>query len=264
METFWRDLKQAFRILRQSPGFTATAIAALALGIGANTAIFSVVNTVLLKPLAFPDPGRIVSLMNSDPQGNFAAASVPKYNTWRKQTKVLEDVAAFDTGGPGLNLSGGDRPEQLKGIHVSYEFFHLFGAQTILGRTFTAGEDRPRGGNVIVLSNGLWQRRFGGDPKMVGKTLTLGGEAYTIIGVLASGFTFDPMPDVYLPFQADPNSTNQGHYFRAAARLKPGVSLASAKAALNLAGQEFKRLFPNAIGPKSSFTVDPLPGTAGP
>src|SRR6185369_12051251 len=126
----------------------ATAISALALGIGANTAIFSVVNTVLLKPLPYPQPDRIVLLMNSGPQGTSAAASVPKYNIWRAQTQVLDDVAAYDTGGPGINISGGDRPEQAKGIHVSREFFHLFGAPVVLGRTFTAEEDRPRGGRV--------------------------------------------------------------------------------------------------------------------
>ncbi len=252
------DLKHALRVLRQSPGFTATAISALALGIGANTAIFSVVNTVLLKPLAFPQADRIVTLLTSTPQGGFPAASVPKYNTWRRQTQVIEDVAAFDTGGPGLNLGGGDRPEQLKGIHVSYEFFHLFGAQTDYGRTFTAEEDRPRGGNVIVLSNGLWRRRFGSDPGIVGKALTLGGESYIVIGVLARGFTFDPPPDVYLPFQADPESTNQGHFFRAAARLKPGVSLSAAQAALKLAGEEFKRRYPNSMDPKTSFSAAPM------
>jgi predicted permease len=252
------DLKHAFHMLRQSPGFTATAITALALGIGANTAIFSVVNTVLLKPLAFPEPDRIVTLLTTTPQGSFPGASVPKYNTWRRQTQVLEDVSAYDTGGPGLNLGGGDHPEQLKGIHVSYEFFHLFGARAAIGRTFTAAEDRPRRGNVIVLSDGLWQRRFGSDPGTVGKSLTLGGEAYTVIGVLASGFTFDPSPDVYLPFQADPDSTNQGHYFQAAARLKPGVSLSSAKAALHLAGEEFKRRYPGGMDPKMSFSAEPM------
>jgi len=258
METLIADIKQAFRMFRQSPGFTATAVSALALGIGANTAIFSVINTVLLMPLPFPAPDRIVVLMNTSPQGSGPGASVPKYNLWRRQTNVLEDIAAYDTGGPGLNLSGGDRPEQLKGIHVSYEFFHLFGATPILGRTFTADEDRPRGGHFIVLSNGLWQRRFGSDPAIVGKTLALGGEPYTVIGVLGPDFAFDPPADLYLPFQADPNSTNQGHYFQSAARLKPGVSLGSAKAALNLAGEEFKRRYPTVIGPRNSFTVEPM------
>jgi len=258
MEILVSDLKHAFRMLRQSPGFTGAAVSALALGIGANTAIFSVINTVLLKPLAFPQPERIVMLMNSAPQGTFPAASVPKYNNWRRRTQVLEDVSAYDTGGPGLNLSGGDRPEQLKGIHVSYEFFHLFGGQAALGRTFIKDEDRPRGGNVVVLSNGVWQRRFGSNPGMVGKSISLGGELYTVIGVLTSNFTFDPPADLYLPFQADPNSTNQGHYFQVAARLKPGVSLNSAKADLNLAGEEFKRTYPGALGPTGSFTVEPM------
>ena len=144
MGIFAADLKSAFRTLRQSPGFTAAALATLALGIGANTAIFSVMNTVLLHPLPYPEPDRIVVLMNSSPQGSGPAASVPKYNLWRAQTQVLEDVSAYDTGGPGLNVSGGDRPEQLKGIHVSHEFFRLFGAQTAVGRTFTPAEDRPQ------------------------------------------------------------------------------------------------------------------------
>ena len=258
MGTLTADIKHAFRMFRQNPAFTATAISALALGIGANTAIFSVINAVILKPLPFPDAGRIVVLMNSSPQGSGPAASVPKFNVWRKQTQALDDVAAYDTGGPGLNLSGGDRPEQLKGIHVSQAFFHLFGARTILGRTFTVEEDRPRGGNFVVLSSGTWQRRFGSDPSVVGKAIALGGESYTVIGVIASDFAFDPPPDLYLPFQADPDSTNQGHYFRVAGRLKPGVSLGSAKAALGLAAAEFRRAFPNAIGPQGSFTVEPM------
>ena len=258
MEILVADLKHALRLLRQSPGFAVAAISALALGIGANTAIFSVTNAVLLRPLPYPLSDRIVVLMNSSPQGTFPAASVPKYNVWRRQTQVLEDIAAYDTGGPGLNVSGADRPEQLKGIHVSYEFFHLFGAQPVLGRIFTSAEDLPHGGNLVVISNGLWKRRFGSDPTIIGKTLSLGGEPYTIIGVLGSSFSFDPPADLYLPFQADPNSTNQGHFFRAAARLKPGVTLSAAKAALDVAGGEFKRLYPGANGPKNSFTVEPM------
>jgi putative ABC transport system permease protein len=252
------DIKHAFRMFRKSPGFTATAVAALALGIGANTAIFSVINAVILKPLPFPGADRIVVLMNTSPQGSGPAASVPKYNVWRRQTSVLEDVAAYDTGGPGLNLNSGDRPEQLKGVHVSQEFFRLFGARTVLGRTFTPEEDRPGGGNTVVLSNGVWQRRFGSAPSIIGKSIALGDESYTVIGVLSPEFAFDPAPDLYLPFQADPNSTNQGHYFRVAARLKQGISLGAAKAAMNLAGDEFRRLFPQAIGPRNSFTVEPM------
>ena len=258
MDILLADLKQSFRGLRRSPGFMAAAVSVLALGIGANTAIFSLINTVLLKPLPYPRADRIVVLMNSSPQGSGPAASVPKYNIWRRQTQVLEDVAAYDTGGPGLNLAGGGRPEQVKGIHVSREFFSLFGGRTALGRTFTAGEDSPGGRTVVVLSNGLWQRRFGSDPNIVGKDLTLGGESYTVIGVLASTFSFDTPADLYLPFQADPNSTNQGHYFRVAARLKPGVALGPAQAALALAAEQFRRTFPAAMGPQMSFTVLPM------
>jgi len=258
METLAKDLKLAFSLLRRSPGFTLTAVWALALGIGANTAIFSVVNAVLLKPLPYPQPDRMVQLMNSTPQGNFAGASVPKYNIWRAQTQVLEDVAAYEEGGPGINMSSGDRPEQLRGIHVSYEFFPLFGAKVALGRSFSAAEDRPGGGNVVVLSNGLWQRRFGGTPEVIGKGVRLGGEVYTVIGVLAEGFSYNPPPDIYLPFQADANSVQQAHYFNAAARLRPGISLGAAQAAMKLAAEEFRRKFPNALGPKGSFTVEPL------
>lgn len=258
METLFADLKHAFRLLRQSAGFTITAISALALGIGANTAIFSVVNAVLLKPLPFPEPDRIVLLMNSSPQGTGTAASVPKYNVWRAQTQVLDDVAAYDTGGPGMNVAGGDRPEQVKGIHVSHEFFRLFGARVVLGRTFLPEEDRPGGGHVAVLGNGLWQRRFGSDASVVGKSLTLGSEPYTIVGVLAPGFDFDTSPDLYIPFQADPNSTQHAHYFRVAGRLKPGVSLKAAKAGLALAAEEFRRKYPAAIGAQGSFTVEPM------
>ncbi len=255
METFIGDLRHAWRVLWHNTGFTLTAIAVLALGIGASTAIFSVVNAVLLEPLPFPDPNRLVTLMNSTPNGNYDAASVPKYNVWRRQTQVLTNIAAFDGGGPGINLTG-DRPEQIKGIHASHEFFPLFGIRTVLGRTFSEDEDRPGGGKVAVLSEGLWQRRYGSDPSIVGKAIELGGEPYTVIGVVAHSFAVAPAPDLYLPFQADANSINQGHYFKSWARLKPGISLNAAKAALNLAGGEFRRQFPDAISDKNSFTVE--------
>jgi putative ABC transport system permease protein len=257
MGTLVHDLKHTVRMLRRSPGFTVTAIAALALGIGANTAIFSVVNAVLLKPLPYPDPDRIVQLMGVTPQGNFSAASVPMYNAWRAQTQALEDVAAYDTGGPGVNIAGGDRPEQVKGIHASHQFFRLFGVPITLGRAFTADEDRPRGPRLVLISDGLWHRRFGADPNIAGKPISLGREPYTILGVLGPGFSFgsSASPDLLLPFQADPDSTQQVLYFSAAARLKPGIGVAAANAALDLTAQEFKRKFPGTLGPKTTFGV---------
>ncbi len=256
MSEFLGDLRYSFRVLIANPAFTFTAIAALALGIGANTAIFSVVDAVLLKPLSYPDPDRMVQMMNVVPDGNWSGASPTKFNNWRAQTSVLQDVSAYDFGGPGFNLTG-SVPEQVHGLHVSEAYFRLFGAPIMLGRTFTLREDSPNGGKVVVISYGLWQRKFGGNPNIVGTTLSLGNEPYTILGVVGKSYLADPEADIWLPFQIDPNSTNQGHYFMAAARLKPGVTLAQANAQLKLAYGEFKRRYPLA-DPKASFGVQPL------
>jgi putative ABC transport system permease protein len=260
-ENLLQDIRYAIRMLRRSPGFTATAIAALALGIGANTAIFTVVNTVLLQPLAYPHPDRLVQLELSGPEGNANITSIPKYDIWREQTQVLQDVAAYDEGGPGVNLTGGDRPEQLKGVHVSASFFPLFGASMAAGRAFSADEDRPGGARLVVISNGLWRRRFAADPNLVGKNIELGGEPYLVTGVLAATFNSDPPADIYLPLQADPNSTDQAHYLHSAARLKPGVTLAQAQAAMKVAAEQYKRKFPGAMGPNEGFTAEPLRDT---
>jgi putative ABC transport system permease protein len=257
-ENLLQDIRYAFRMLRRSPGFTATAIAALALGIGANTAIFTVVNTVLLQPLAYPQPDRLVQLELSGAGGNGNVTSIPKYTIWREQTQVFQDVAAYDRGGPGVNLTGGDRPEQLKGVHVSASFFPLFGASMAAGRAFSEDEDRPGGARLVVIGNGLWRRRFAADPNLVGKDIELGGEPYLVTGVLAARFSSDPPADIYLPLQADPNSTDQAHYLRSAARLKPGVSLAQAQAAMKLAADQYKRKFPGTMGPQDSFAAAPL------
>jgi putative ABC transport system permease protein len=256
MSDFLGDLRYSFRVLIANPAFTFTAIAALALGIGANTAIFTVVNTVLLKPLSYPDPDRIVQLLNTEPDGQWPGASPTKFNNWRAQTSVLQDVTAYDFGGPGFNLTGAV-PEQIHGIHVSEAYFRLFGAPIMLGRTFTPQEDSPNGGKVVVISYGLWQRKFGGNPNIVGTALSLGNEPYTILGVLGQSFRSDPVSDIWLPFQIDPNSTNQGHYFMVAARLKPGITLAQANAQLKLAYGEFRRRWPLA-DPKAGFAVQPL------
>src|SRR6476619_1026239 len=134
MESLIKDVKHSLRMFLQSPGFTIAAVGALALGIGANTAIFSVVNTVLLKPLTYPDPDRIVQFLLTSPDGSGAAASVPKFAAWKEQTAVFHDVSAYDFGGPGLNLTGGAFPEQVKGIHVTGDYFKLFGAPVERGR----------------------------------------------------------------------------------------------------------------------------------
>jgi putative ABC transport system permease protein len=260
MGDFLRDVKHSLRMFRQAPGFTLAALAALTLGIGANTAIFSVVDSVLLKPLPFPDPDGLVQFLNVGPKGTRPDASVTKFNVWRQQTSAFQDAAAYVFG--VMNLTGSDRPEQLPSARVTAEFFRLFGAQTALGRTFTAEEDRPNGGRVVVISYGLWQRRFGGDPQVVGRTvLPLSGDSYVVIGVLAPSFNraqFDPFADVWTPFQMDPASTDQAHYFTAAARLRPGISMAMANIQMQAAAEQFRAKFPKAIDPRGSFGVQRL------
>ena len=161
MEDLWRDLRFALRALGKTPGFTIIAILVIAVGIGVNTAVFSVINAVLLKPLTYPDPQALVELRNTSAQGSFPGANIPKFNIWHQQTTIFQQVAAYDFGGAGLNITGGDHPEQVQGIHVSADYFALFGAPVVAGRTFTAAEDSPHGGHVAVLSYGLWKSRYG-------------------------------------------------------------------------------------------------------
>ena len=256
MANLWNDVKHSLHMFFKNPGFTIAAVAALALGIGANTAIFTVVNAVLLKPLNYPDADRIVQFFNVSPDGRGNAASVPKFHVWQQQTNVFREVAAYDFAGPGFNITG-DRPEQVHGLHVTEGYFRLFGAPVMLGRTFTPQEDAPNGGKVVVLSDGLWQRKFGGNPKVVGQALSLGNQPYTIIGVLGKQFQSDPEADIWLPFQFEPNSTNQGHYFLASAMLRPGITLVQANAQMKLAASQFHRIYPES-NPQQSFEVAPL------
>jgi putative ABC transport system permease protein len=257
LSDFWDNLKHAVRMFRRNPGFTFAAIAALALGIGINTSIFTVVDTVLLKPLTYPDADRIVQFLHKSPDGQGTGTSIPDFLTYEQQSSVFQDVAAYDFGGPGFNLTG-DRPEQVHGIHVTEAYFRLFGAPVLLGRTFTAQEDSPTGGKVVILSYGLWQRKFGGNPNIIGSALSLGNEPFTIVGVLGKSFFSDPEADILLPFQFDRNTNNQGHYFVAAGRLKPGVTLPQANALLKVATDQFRRRYPLAIEPTTVFAAEPL------
>ena len=259
METFLQDLKHSARMFWQNRGFTAAAIAALALGIGLNTAIFSVVNTVLLKPAPFPEPDRLVLFMNTSPQGAGQGASPAKFQHWAEQTAVVEEVSAFRTG--VVNWTGGDFPEQLRSAQVSANYFRLFGAPLIRGRTFSAEEDRPKGSQVVVISEGFWTRRFANDPGIIGKKILLGGDPHVVIGVVGSGFDFrefGPAPDVWVPFQLEPNTRDQGHYFTAAGRLKAGVTVQQAKGQLARSGEDFKRKFPGALQNNQGFSVEPI------
>ena len=257
MDALLNDLRYTIRTLIKAPVFTLAAVAALTLGIGANTAIFSVVNAVLLKPVAAPEPERIVFLMNTSPRGSNTGASPAKFAHWRAQTSVLDAVSAFRSN--VVNYTSSGIPEQLRAGQVSADFFRLFGAPLVLGRTFSEDEDRPNGQKVAVLSHGLWTRRFGSERNIVGRSITLGGEPYEVIGILGPDFdveSFGLNPELWIPFQIDPNTTDQGHYFRVAGRLKSGVSLEQAQARLQLSAQDYRARFPDAIGPKDAFGVE--------
>jgi len=202
LEALVQDVRFGLRMLRKSPGFTLVAVLTLALGIGATTAIFTVVDRVLLQPLGYPDPDRVVFMMQTFPQGSSPIISIPKYVLFKEQTRILEEFCLHDIGNLRVSLTGGDVPEQLRGMHVSADFFPLIGIQLVAGRTFTAEEDVPNGPRLAVVGNGLWRRRFGSDPNMVGKTIDLDNEPYTVIGVM----TPTPSPDfsdvdLYLPIQ---------------------------------------------------------------
>ena len=260
MDAFLKDLKHSTRMFLQAPGFTGAAIAALALGIGANTAIFSVVNTVLLKPIAFPDPDRIVTFQNTFKQGGRSPTASPsEYNAWRRVTNAFQDVSAFAFN--VANLTGEALPEQIQATRASADFFRLCGATLVYGRTYTPEEDLPRAPKTAVLAYAFWQRRFGGDPQAIGKHITLSGERYEIIGVVGPNLKIeiDQPPDVYIPFQLDPNKVDNGHYFTVIGRLKPGVTLAAANAQLEAAYAQYRR--ENALPfdfPQTGFGAQPL------
>ncbi len=253
---FWRDVLSGLRQLRRSPGFTIAAVAALALGIGANTAIFSVVNTVLLKPLTYPDADRMVDFLAHTTGLANNLHNIPEFHFFERQTKIFKEVVAYDNAGPGYNLTGG-RPEQVHGIHVTEAYFRVYGAPVTLGRTFTPQEDSPHGGKVVVLSYGLWQRRFGGDQAIVGTSLSLGNEPYTIVGVIGKDFVPDPQADLWLPFQFEPVSNDMNLFFEVTGLLQPGVTVAQANAQLRAAGPEYHREFPNTDW-RPYFRVGPL------
>ncbi len=259
MEDSLRDLKQSLRVLLQSPAFTLAALAALALGIGANTAVFSVVNTVLLSPLNAPDADRMVQFMIDYPTITSPGGSPHQFYFWRQQTAAFQDVSALRL--ELLNLTGSGEPQQVPAARVSAEFFRLFDASLVNGRVFNVDEDRPGGPHVAVLSYGLWTSRFGRNPGIVGHTLSLSGQLYTVVGILRSEFNseqFDQPPEVWIPYQMDPNSTDGDCYCRIVARLKPGVTLATANTQLKVLATAYYRQFPSRSGSRFGFSVRPL------
>lgn len=241
------DLRYAARMQRKNPAFTIIAVIALGLGIGANTAIFSVVNTVLLRPLPYKDPERLVMVWEDAsrhgyPRDTPAAAN---FIDWRDQNQVFEGMAAIaDTS---FNLTGVGEPERFEGRRVSANLFPLLGVEPQIGRVFTAAEDQPGSQRVVLLSYGLWQRRFGGDPNIVGKALTLNGESYIVVGVMPARFQFPSSDDeawVPIAFTQQEASNRGRHYLQVLARLKPGVTLAQAQTEMSTIAARLQQQYP--------------------
>jgi len=226
MQQLLQDLRYGVRMLMKKPGFTLIAILTLALGIGANAAIFSVVNTVLLRPLPFKEPERLMVIRETKiPQFPEFSVSPGNFLGWKKQNTVFERLVALR--GASFNLIGTGDPERLRGMSVTDGFFAMFGAQPQLGRDFLPEEDQPGHGFVAILSHGLWQRRFNGDPKILGQAITLDGQSYNIVGVMPSTFRLEGRDtELWTPmaFTAQQAENHGGHSLAAIGQLKPGVT----------------------------------------
>ncbi len=245
MHTLLADLRFALRGMRKSPGFTAVAILTLALGIGANTAIFSFVDGVLLKPLPNPHPEQLVMLWEKPPGGERNGISALNYLDWQNQSKSFRYMSAV--AGNTLTLSGSGEPQQLKATLVSASYFELWGDHAALGRTFAFDEDQPGKDKVVVLTNRLWQSRYGSDTKVLGKSITLDGSNYTIIGVLPPGVYDRNWCEIWLPLAFEPAKlTRNFHWLRAFGRLKPDVNLQQARAEMDAIGARIAKDYPDS------------------
>ena len=242
---FFSDLKYAARALRKSPAMTITAIAALALGIGANTALFTVVNTILLRPMNYPHAERIVEVTRSWQGGGFnsPAVTAPKFDFWRTQNRSFEAVAAYGFLPLGINLTGQGEPQRVSRLPVTAGFFQVLGVQPFLGRSFSESEDKPGAGHFAVVSYALWQRLFHGDRRAVGKILTLNDASYTVLGIMPPNFDFPEAADVWTPMQLKIDPSDHNNDYRVIARLNPGVSAQQAAEDMRLIGQHFRQQF---------------------
>jgi predicted permease len=240
------DLRFAFRMIRNSPGFTIVAILTLALGIGANTAIFSFVSAVLLDPLPYPHPEEIVTVWEKPPEGDRNGISTLNFLDWQKQNTVFTAMAA-QTGG-SVTLTSVEAPIQLRGSRVSAHYFDIFGEKPALGRTFAADEDQPGKEQVVVLSNRIWQSRFGADPKIIGRIIHLDNKPYTVIGVLAANGSRDRgWEDLWTPLAFQPQDmTRNFHWMMSWARVKPGVSLAQARTQMKSIAARIEHDYPDS------------------
>ncbi|PYV30875.1 MAG: ABC transporter permease [Acidobacteria bacterium] len=259
MGTMVQDLKYGIRMLVKNPGFTAVAVLTLALGIGANSAIFSVVNGVLLQPLPFKDPGRLVALGEKVPQYDMASFSYPDLVDWQDQNHSLEGLAGFNW--QGLNLTGVGEAEHVSGKRVTANFFTVLGVPPVLGRNFDRQEDHVGAGAVTMISAGLWKGRFGASPEVIGKTLTLNGQDFAIIGVVPAWFEYRGPADVYTLLGQWDNPTARLREIHpgihSIGRLKPGATVAQAQSDLSGIAARLAQIYPKSNADHGA-TVRPL------
>src|SRR2546430_5499505 len=254
------DLRYAIRVLAKSPGFTAVALLTLALGIGANSAIFSVVNAILLRPLPYADSGRLVWLSERGPNFPTMSISYPNFSDWRAQQTVFENIGVCNWG--SYNLTGKGEPCRLTGVRISADSFSALRAQPALGRLFNNEEDKPGAPSVVVLSQALWRGRFGGDPGILKQSLTLDGRPYAVIGVMPARFAFPGRADFWLPvgpLSSEESWKSRGNHpgLLGVARLKPGVTLEQARAEMETIAVRLEQQYPDS-NKNNRVRIEPL------
>src|SRR5215831_4911806 len=268
MTALAKDFRHAFRALSRSPGFALLAVATLALGIGANTAIFSVARAVLWKPLNFPRPDRLVALEEQDRDGTPCNLGFPTYQDWRARVKSFQDIAVMSYWNPTLAPEGGSPAEKLEGLRVTNGFFQVLGVRPLYGRDFVREEDRPGANRVVILGYGLWKRRFGGDPTLPGRVVRLADKSYFVAGVLPRDFesVFSPFPgrptEIWSPLGYDqtiPYACRDCRHLRAFGRLTANATLGSARAELAAVQTGIVSEHPTDY-PNTGVFVEPLQG----
>ncbi len=258
--TLMQDIRYGIRMLLQNPAFTAIAVLTLALGIGANSAIFSVINSVLLRPLPYDESNRLVILWERSPQLDGMSIAYPNFIDWRNQNKVFEKIGVYRR--QSYNLTGSGEPVQVLGGMVSADLFEALRIKPAIGRIFNQEEDKPGGKEVVVLSYGIWQRKFGGDPGVLGRTLSLDGKNYTVIGVTPEGFLFPSRVELWTPVgqvSAQQNWVNRGNHpgLYGLARLKPGVTIEQARSDMESVAVHLEQQYP-ASNTSNRISVVPM------
>ena len=250
-----RDLRQGFRLLRRAPGFAVTAIFTLALGIGATTALFTVVNAVLLEPLPFPDSNRLVQVWRSElPALTYGSASYGRYLDWRREQRPFTELGAWAPA--GMTIAGPEGPERVGGAQASASFFRVVGVSPLIGRFYSDDDDQRGAEKVAVISEALWRRRFNGSPTAIGARMQIDGEPYTVIGVAPAAFSEVWRPELWIPLAQVADANNRGsNYLLSFGRMREGQTMASVRGSLGELAAQMSR---EHADDKYSFTARPL------